>query len=67
MDAIATAAQMGIDSSRASHYVADGIGTKATYNSMNRAVNELRIQKVLTKDWKAEVEEDFIKRSKKKK
>jgi Mg-chelatase subunit ChlD len=67
MDAIATASQLGIQASRASNYYADGQGTKATYNAMHRAVNDLRVNKILSPDWKEEVEADFAARHKKKK
>ncbi|MEK6266780.1 MAG: hypothetical protein N2B06_18735 [Clostridium sp.] len=64
IDAIATAAKFGISSDRAANYNADGEGTRLNYEAVNNVVSELRASRPITNSWKAEIEEDFTRRSK---
>ena len=62
MDAIAAAADIGIQASRAAQYVCDAVGTRTHYNSLNDALESLRCSAPLTAAWKAPIEEDTRKR-----
>lgn len=64
IDAIATAAKFGISSDRAANYNADGKGTRLNYEAVSRVVSELRASRPITKSWKAEIDDDFTRRSK---
>ncbi len=64
IDAISTAAKFGISSDRAANYNADGQGTKLNYDVVSHAASELRASRPITNSWKAEIENDFIHRSK---
>lgn len=65
IDAVATAESMGIQRDRATNFVADADGTKLNYLAMNEAVVNYRKNKKMDANWKASIEEDFKKRSKK--
>lgn len=65
IDAVKTAESMGIHADRATNFVADADGTKLNYLAMNEAVGNYRKNKKMDADWKAPIEEDFKKRSKK--
>lgn len=64
IDAVSTAAKVGINSDRAANYNADGEGTRLNYEAVSHVVSELRASRPITKSWKAEIEEDFTQRSK---
>jgi uncharacterized protein YegL len=64
IDAIATAAKFGISSDRAANYNADGEGTRLNYEAVSNVVSELRASRPITDSWKAEIDEDFTRRSK---
>ena len=64
IDAVSTAKEFGIDSSRAVRYNSDSIGTQKNFEVLNEAVQEIRSGKTLTKSWKQEIEEDYEKRGK---
>lgn len=65
IDAISTAAKFGIGADRAANYNADSKGTMLNYNVVSCAVSELRASGKINDEWKAEIEEDFVKRGKK--
>ena len=62
MDAVETAAGLGIARDRAATYRCDGAGTRLNYEAVGRAVAAVRASVPLSADWKAEIEEDFQKR-----
>ena len=64
IDAISTARQFGIDSSRAVRYNSDSIGTQKNFEVLHEAIKEIRSGKSLQKNWKKEIEEDFENRGK---
>lgn len=65
IDAVETAARYGIDRNRAVNYNADRKGTSVVYESVSRAVCQVRSCNGLSDDWSAEIDEDYKKRSKK--
>ena len=65
IDATSTAERFGISSDRAANYNADGEGTRLNYEVVSHVVSELRASRPITENWKAEIEEDFSRRSKK--
>ncbi len=67
IDAIATAANIGIDASRAANYHADSPGTAQNFQTLHCAVSEMRATGVLNEDWKKEIDDDFNSRGKGKK
>ncbi len=64
MDAIAAAAQVGIDYSRAVRYQPDEAGTRLSYQAVGDAIGHVRLQKPLRADWKHSIERDFAARGK---
>jgi hypothetical protein len=58
MDAIAAAADIGIQASRAAQYVCDAVGTRTHYGALNRALEDLRCNTPLSALWKAPIEAD---------
>ncbi len=62
IDAVETARKYGIDSDRAVNYNADKQGTRVVYNSVAKAVSNLRASRPLTTDWSAEINDDYEKR-----
>lgn len=65
IDAISTAARFGIGSDRAANYNADEKGTRLNYEVVSNAISELRSNKKIAESWKAEIDKDFVQRSKK--
>ena len=65
IDAIETANTIGINAERAVNYKSDSIGTKKNYDTLNKAVEEVRSGKDLDKNWKADIEADYNERNKK--
>ena len=65
IDAIETANTIGISAERAVNYKSDSIGTKKNYDTLNKAVEEVRSGKDLDKSWKADIEADYNERNKK--
>jgi len=66
IDAITTAAQVGIDEDFAVDYHADSSGTKLNYESVSEAVITLRSGKEIDRSWKKGIERDYERRSQKK-
>lgn len=62
IDAIATAARVGISADRAVNYKADSRGTRLNYAVMSEVVSEFRGKQSIAKDWKRSIEEDEQKR-----
>lgn len=67
IDAVETAAKYGINSDRAVNYCADGQGTHVLYESVARAVYNVRSSMPLSDDWSDEIEADYQARERKKK
>ena len=64
MDAVETAAGLGIARDRAATYRCDSAGTRLNYEAVGRAVAAVRASVPLSADWKAEIEEDVRRRGK---
>lgn len=63
IDAVETAARFGIGRDRAVNYNADNEGTRIVYNSVAKAVYNMRSNKAI-ENWSEDIEADFIKRGK---
>jgi uncharacterized protein YegL len=63
IDAIATAAEFGIDEDFAVDYHADNIGTKLNYEMVSEAVIKLRSGQKIDRNWKEGIERDYNRRS----
>ena len=66
IDAVETAARYGIDKDRAVNYNADGEGTHILYESVAKAVCNVRASAPLSADWSEEINADYQRRGKKK-
>ena len=62
IDAVETAARYGIDRSRAVNYNADKEGTRVVYDTVARAVQNVRKCAELSEDWSADIDADYRKR-----
>ena len=62
IDAIATAAGLGIDADRAADYRADSEGTRRNFEAVGEAVSELRTSRQVSRRWKDGIEDDFRRR-----
>ena len=62
IDAIETAGSIGISPERAVNYKSDSVGTKKNYDTLNKAVEEVRSGNELKKEWKADIEKDYNER-----
>jgi uncharacterized protein YegL len=58
IDAVETAAHIGITRDRAANYCADGAGTELLYDAMSEAVASLRCERPLAASWSAGLEKD---------
>ena len=67
IDAVETAKRYGIDESRAVNYNADEKGTKILYDSVAKAVCDVRANVPLGCGWSDEIDKDFKKRGRKSK
>lgn len=67
IDAVETAARYGINSDRAVNYNADGQGTHILYESVAKAVCNVRASATLGADWSEEINADYRLRGKKNK
>ena len=65
IDAVETASRYGIDKNRAVNYNADGEGTRILYESVAKAVGNVRNNAPLGDDWCGEINADYHRRSKK--
>lgn len=59
IDAVETAARYGIDRDRAVNYHADEKGTKILYESVSKAVCNVRCSQPLSNDWSTDIDNDF--------
>ena len=64
IDAVETAKRYGIDRNRAVNYNADAQGTSVLYETVSKAVCNVRASKCMTDDWSAEIDNDFKNRKK---
>ena len=62
IDAVETAARYGIGRDRAVNYNADGEGTHILYESVAKAVCNLRANAPIGADWSEEIDRDYQKR-----
>ena len=67
IDAVETAARYGIDKDRAVNYNADGQGTQILYESVAKAVCNVRASATLGADWSEEINADYRLRGEKNK
>jgi hypothetical protein len=67
IDAVETAKRYGIDENRAVNYNADEKGTKILYDSVAKAVCDVRANLPLGSAWSDEIDKDFKKRGRKSK
>ena len=67
IDAVETAARYGIGKDRAVNYNADGEGTHILYESVAKAVCNVRASAPLSADWSEEINADYERRGKKNK
>ena len=65
IDAVETAARYGISKDKAVNYNADGQGTQILYESVAKAVCNVRASAPLGADWSDEINADYQKRGKK--
>ncbi len=65
IDAVETAKRYGIDRNRAVNYNADAQGTSVLYETVSKAVCNVRASKCMAEDWSADIDKDFKNRSKK--
>ncbi len=65
IDAVETAKRYGIDRNRAVNYNADAQGTSVLYETVSKAVCNVRASKCMADDWSAEIDKDFKSRGKK--
>ena len=65
IDAVETAARYGISRDRAVNYNADGEGTQILYESVAKAVCNVRASAPLSADWGDEINADYQKRGRK--
>ena len=66
IDAVQTASHYGISNDRAVNYNADSRGTRLVYETLAKTVCKVRSSEPLQETWKDEINDDYIKRSKKK-
>ena len=62
IDAVETASRYGISADRAVNYHSDSRGTKLNYEAMDCAVSSVRGGRILTAEWKRDIERDFNER-----
>lgn len=67
IDAVETAARVGISKDRAANYHSDPMGTVLNYRVMSDAISNFRKEAHMQADWKKEIDEDYLKRDKKNK
>lgn len=64
IDAVATAADFGINANRTANFHADAKGIDLSYKVVSDAVCELRACKMVPDDWKSKIDDDYNKRGK---
>jgi len=64
IDAAKEAARFGITEDRAANYHADSMGTAVIYEAVSEAVCNVRASRPMSKDWKRNIDADYLKRGK---
>ena len=59
IDAVDTAARLGIDADRAANFHCDARGTQLNYEAVSDAIGAVRCAAPLSADWKARIDSDF--------
>lgn len=59
IDAVDTAARLGIDADRAANFHCDAQGTQLNYEAVSDAIGAVRCAAPLRADWKARIDSDF--------
>lgn len=59
IDAVDTAARLGIDADRAANFHCDARGTQLNYEAVSDAIGAVRCAAPLRADWKARIDSDF--------
>ena len=59
IDAVDTAARLGIDADRAANFHCDAQGTRLNYEAVSDAVSAMRCAAPLSADWKERIDSDF--------
>ena len=62
IDAVDTAARLGIDADRAANFHCDAQGTQLNYEAVSDAVSAMRCAAPLSADWKERIDSDFQRR-----
>ena len=62
IDAVKTAADFGIDASRAQNYNNDKTGVELNFRVMSEAISSMRSSKTMDEHWKDSIDQDFKKR-----
>ena len=65
IDAVETAKRYGIDRNRAVNYNADAQGTSVLYETVSKAVCNVRASKCMAENWAEDIDKDFKNRKKK--
>ena len=65
IDAVETAKRYGIEQDRAVNYHADAQGTSIVYESVSKAVCNVRASKCMAENWSEDIDKDFKNRNKK--
>ena len=65
IDAVETAKRYGIEQDRAVNYHADPQGTSIVYESVSKAVCNVRASKCMAENWSEDIDKDFKNRGKK--
>ena len=65
INAVETAAQYGISKDRAVNYNADEVGTKILYETVSKAVCDVRYSLSIDDDWSKDIDEDYKRRGRK--
>ena len=60
IDAVETAAHIGIDRSRAVNYHSDARGTRLNYEVLSEAISSVRSCKPLEENWSRRIDEDYL-------
>ena len=66
IDAVQTAGSFGISEDFAADFCNDSEGTALNFKCVSQAIHSVRMAEPLSGDWKAEIEEDYKKRGRKK-
>ncbi|MBK5201971.1 MAG: VWA domain-containing protein [Spirochaetaceae bacterium] len=65
IDAIEVASRFGISEERAANYNSDSEGTKLNFKIMDEEIQNLRMSRSISPDWKKRIDKDYNKRNKK--